>query len=202
MAPAFHRQRIEQWGAMISRHAARVARRWTDGQPVDVHREMTAMSMAIAAKMLFDADIESETGELAIALREGLDLFQTVMVPLADLLDRLPLGRKQRFAAARARLDSTIYRIIAERRADGRDHGDVLSMLLQAEDSEGTGGMNDEQLRDECMTLFLAGHETIANALSWSWYLLSLHPVIAERLQAETDGLPHDRLPDVGTFRD
>ncbi|HYX43288.1 MAG TPA: cytochrome P450, partial [Pyrinomonadaceae bacterium] len=89
---------------------------------------------------------------------------------------------------ARARLDAVIYRIIEERRTQGTDRGDLLSMLIAAQDTEGDGGrMSDEQLRDELMTLFLAGHETTANALTWTWYLLAQHPEIEQRLHAELD---------------
>jgi cytochrome P450 len=117
-------------------------------------------------------------------------------LPFAQLLERLPLPAMKRFRQARARLDETIYRIIAARRASREDRGDLLSMLMAARDEEGDGtGMTDEQLRDEAMTIFLAGHETTANALTWTWYLLSQHPEIEKRLHAELDAVLSGRLP-------
>jgi cytochrome P450 len=197
--PAFHRQRITFFGDLISAYSRRAGRNWSDGVAVDVHQEMTQLTLAIAGKTLFDADVETEAEELGKALREALGLFDTVMNPFMQWLEKLPWGRSRRFQQARARLDATIYRIIRERRASREDRGDVLSMLLQAQDAEGgTGSMTDEQLRDECMTVFLAGHETIANALTWTWYLLSRHPEIYAKVQAEADGIPENRLPSAG----
>ena len=99
-----------------------------------------------------------------------------MMLPFADVLERLPVPKLRRARMARARLDAIIYGMIAERRASGRDHGDLLSMLLAAQDEDDGGGMTDEQVRDEAMTIFLAGHETTANALTWTWYLSAARP--------------------------
>jgi cytochrome P450 len=98
---------------------------------------------------------------------------------------------------ARARLDAIIYRMIADRRAGGRDHGDLLSMLLTAQDEDEGGGMTDQQVRDEAMTIFLAGHETTANALTWTWYLLSQYPDVEATLHAEVDRVLQGRLPTI-----
>jgi cytochrome P450 len=117
------------------------------------------------------------------------------------LLEMLPLPSNFRFARARARLDETIYRIINVRRATGEDRGDLLSMLLLATDTEGDGtGMSDRQLRDEAMTIFLAGHETTANALTWTWYLLSQHTEVEARLHEEIDAVLQGRLPTAEDF--
>src|SRR6185436_20339453 len=124
--------------------------------------------------------------------------FARFMMPFAELLSRLPLPANRRFTESRARLDRIIYRIIEERRASGEDRGDLLSMLLKAQDEEGDGtGMTDEQLRDEAMTIFLAGHETTANALSWTWYLLSQHPDIEAKFHGELDRVLGGRIPTV-----
>ena len=120
------------------------------------------------------------------------------MLPFADLLERLPLPPVRRFRAARARLDATVYRLIAEHLASGTDRGDLLSMLLLAQDDEGGGQMTDEQVRDEAMTLFLAGHETTANALVWTWYLLSQNPDAEAEFHAEVDGFLAGRTLDGG----
>ncbi|HEX6051645.1 MAG TPA: cytochrome P450 [Gemmatimonadaceae bacterium] len=187
--PAFHRQRIAAYGATMASYAAARRDRWHAGQVIDAHREMMALTLAIVGKTLFDADLEGEAGEIGEALTttfESLNIW--LFLPFGELLERLPLPATLRFRRARARLDATIYRLIDERRRSGTDHGDLLSMLLLAQDTEGDGGrMTDLQLRDEAMTIFLAGHETTANALTWTWYLLSQHPDIEARMHAEVD---------------
>jgi cytochrome P450 len=175
---------------MVER-ATITSERWRDGQMVDMDHEMMELTLAIVARTLFDADVDAEADEIGSALTEVLQLFQTVFIPGMHLLDRLPLPYTRRFARARGRLDATIYRLITERRAErarGEERGDLLAMMLSAQDAEGDGGsMTDEQLRDEAMTLFLAGHETTANALTWTWYLLSRHPEVEARLHEELD---------------
>src|ERR1035437_2530976 len=162
--PAFHRERIAGYAAAMVERAARLRDTWTDGEAIDVHQAMMALTLAIVGKTLFDADIETETAEIGKALTRVLASFNFAMLPFSEFLQKLPLPISIRFARARARLDATVYRMIRERRASGVDHGDLLSMLLRATDTEGDGtGMPDEQLRDEAMTLFLAGHETTAN---------------------------------------
>lgn len=187
--PAFHRQRIADYARVMVDRAWIAGDRWRDGGTVDMDHEMMALTLAIVAHTLFDADVDAEADEIGGALTELLQLFQTVFIPGMQLLDRLPLPHTRRFARARRRLDTTIYRLIAERRAElarGNVRGDLLSMLLSAQDAEGDGeGMTDEQVRDEAMTLFLAGHETTANALTWTWYVLSQHPEVATRLHQE-----------------
>src|SRR4029079_6620377 len=115
--------------------------------------------------------------------------------PFADLIERLPVPKLRRARMARVRLDAIIYRMIAERRASGHEHGDLLSMLLAAQDEDDGGVMTDQQGRDEAMTIFLAGHETTANALMWTWYLLGSAPDVEAKLHAEIDGALQGRLP-------
>jgi cytochrome P450 len=157
---------------------------------------MMRLTLSVVAKTLFDADVDEEADEIGIALTSLVDLFPTLLNPLANLLRKLPLPQTMRFRRSIERLDKTIYGIIDERRKSGQDRGDLLSMLLMAVDEEGDGsGMTDQQLRDEAMTLFLAGHETTANALAWTWYLLSLNPDAANALHRELDTVLGDRLP-------
>ena len=195
--PAFHRQRVAVYGTTMATYAAARRDRWRAGTEIDAHREMMALTLAIVGKTLFDADVEHEAGEIGEALTTTFESFQFgFFLPFGELLERLPLPATLRFRRARARLDATIYRLIEARRRAGTDHGDLLSMLLRARDTEGDGGgMTDLQLRDEAMTLFLAGHETTANALTWTWYLLSQHPTIEARLHAEVDAALGGRLP-------
>jgi cytochrome P450 len=182
-------------------YAARRRDQWRPGETRDVAREMMRLTLAIAGKTLFDADVEGEADEIGKALTTTFEMFNRTMLPFAQLLDRLPLPATKRFLKARGRLDATIYRIINERRASGRDHGDLLSMLIAARDEEGDGtGMTDEQLRDEAMTIFLAGHETTANALTWTWYLLSQHPEVEAKFHAEVDQILSGRSPSAEDF--
>jgi cytochrome P450 len=186
--PAFHRQRVAGYASVMVDYAARRAEGWREEEGLDLAREMTRLTLAIAGKTLFDADVEAEADEIGAALTEAIELFNTITLPFSELLERLPLPANRRFQRARARLDATIYRMIEEHRRAGADNGDLLSMLLLAQDTEGDGGsMTDEQLRDEAMTIFLAGHETTANALAWTWYLLSQHPEVEARFHAEVD---------------
>ena len=199
--PAFHRQRVAAYGEAMVGYAVRRAEGWHDGATLDLAREMNGLTLAVVGKTLFDAEVGSEAGELREALTAAMELFTLTTLPFAELLEKLPLPMTRRFHRARARLDATIYRIIDERRRSQVDRGDLLSMLLLAQDEEAPEGelrgMTDEQLRDEAMTIFLAGHETTANALAWTWYLLSAHPEAEAKLHAELDETLGGRLPKV-----
>ena len=194
--PAFHRQRIAGYAQTMIDFSLRARERWKAGVEMDVAREMMRLTLAIAGKTLFDTDVEAEADEIGDALSRAMAMFNRLTLPFSQLLERLPLPSTKRFEQARARLDATIYGMIEERRRNGEDRGDLLSMLMQARDEEGDGsGMTDEQLRDEAMTIFLAGHETTANALTWTWYLLSLNPDAEARLHAEIDEVLQGRPP-------
>jgi cytochrome P450 len=198
--PAFHRQRIAAYATTMSDFADRTRALWSDGKTVDMHIEMMRLTLGIVAKTLFDADVDSEAAEIGNAMTTAFESFNYAMLPFTEYLEKLPIPAVRRFNAARDRLDQTIYRMIGERRASGEDRGDLLSMLLLAQDTEGDGtSMSDTQLRDEALTIFLAGHETTANALTWTWYLLSQHPEAEARLHAELDAALNGRLP---TFED
>jgi cytochrome P450 len=194
--PAFHRQRIAAYGETMVEYAGRANERWTDGETIDVAREMMRVTLTIAAKTLYDSDVESEAEEIGRVVSTFMDWWRTLMLPFSEAFDGLPLPGARRFARARERLDKTIFRLIEERRASGEDRGDLLSMLLASRDTEGDGGhMTDGQLRDELVTLLLAGHETTANALSWTWYLLAHDPEAESKLHAEIDEALGGRLP-------
>jgi cytochrome P450 len=197
MQPAFHRDRIAAYGQTMAGYADRMGNAWADGATLDIAQEMNRLTLSVVGKTLFDADVESQAPEVGAALTDVMESFWTMMLPFAELLERLPVGRLRKARVARARLDAIIYGMIAERRKSGRDRGDLLSMLLDAPDEEGGGGMTDRQVRDEAMTIFLAGHETTANALTWTWYLLSGAPDVEARLHAELDRVLQGRLPTV-----
>jgi len=194
--PAFHRQRIAAYSAVMVDFAARIRDRWQDSATLDIAQEMNRLTLMIVGKTLFDTDVESEAGEVGQALTAIMEMFNTLMLPFAELLEKLPLPSTRRFQRARDRLDAVIYRMLNERRTAGVDRGDLLSMLLLAQDEEGDRtSMTDVQVRDEALTIFLAGHETTANALTWTWYLLSQHPEVEARLHQEIDAVLGDRLP-------
>jgi cytochrome P450 len=196
--PAFHRQQIASYGTVMAQYAAAWRERWRDGQRADLHGELMGLTLAIVGKTLFDYDLTVDREKIAGSLDTFQGLFRVMMLPFAPLLEQLPLPAMRRLRRARARVDEIVYRIIRERRASGRDHGDLLSMLLAAQDTEGDGGsMTDLQLRDEIITLMLAGHETTANALTWTFYLLAQNPEARERLEAELDAVLSGRLPTV-----
>jgi len=194
--PAFHRERIAALGDQMVAFAAETADGWRAGVEMELTREMNRLTLAIAGKTLFGADVQAEADEIGRALTHALEAFKRLTNPLGPILDRLPLPTTLRVRRASERLDATIYRMIAARRASAEDRGDLLSMLLAARDEEGDGGgMTDLQLRDEALTLFLAGHETTANALSWTWHLLARHPDAERALHAELDAALAGRAP-------
>lgn len=198
--PAFHRQRIAAYGAAMARYTEEQSAAWRPGQVLDLNHELMRLTMRIVGHTLFSAETEQDAEDVYAAMQTLMGMFDLVALPLLDKLAELPLPMTRRFHAARATIDRVIYRMIAERRAAGADTGDLLSMLLLAQDSEGDGGgMSDLQVRDEALTIFLAGHETTANALSWCFYLLSQYPGVADRLYAELREVLGGRAP---TFED
>jgi cytochrome P450 len=194
--PAFHRSRIASYANVMTDYATETSQSWQDGETLDISEEMMRLTLGIVGKTLFDADVVSDAQEVGEAMTVVMDLFNTITVPFFDLLQKLPLPQFRRFDNAKLRLDAIIYRVIEDRRRSGQDRGDLLSMLLLAQDTEGDGGqMTDVQLRDELMTIFLAGHETTANALTWTWYLLSQNPEVETKLHKEIDEVLAGRLP-------
>jgi cytochrome P450 len=205
--PAFHRDRLIGYSAAMVEIAALHRDQWKPGATVDVSKEMARLTLAIVARTLFSANVSSEADEISLALAETLTLFDKVLMPFSEWIEKLRLPAFRRFEQARDRLDQTIYRMIAEHRSAGRDSGDLLSMLLLARDEEtgsdpsannvslANNSMTDRQIRDEAMTLFLAGHETTANALTWTWYLLSQNPQAEAGLHEEIAEVLNGRLP-------
>lgn len=195
MAGAFQHKRIAAYAEVMTDYTERQISTWSEGQELDIHDQMMRLTMAIVGKTLFDADVDrddaTEVGEaLEIAMRYTMDsLGSVVNFPIS-----WPTPKNRRLRAAIGSLDALIYRIIEERRASGADQGDVLSMLLLARDEEGHS-MPDRAVRDEAMTLFLAGHETTANALAFAWYLLAQNPEKAALMYRELDEVLGDRAP-------
>jgi len=197
MQPAFHRDRIAAYGRTMAEYADEMRRGWRDAATVDVSTEMMRLTLAIAGKTLFDVDVASQAADVGRALTDVMASFWMTMLPFAEAMEKLPVGPMARAKRARQRLDAIIYGFIAERRARPSDRGDLLSMLLLAQDEDDGSVMTDRQVRDEAMTIFLAGHETTANALTWTWYLLSQAPDAEAALHAEVDRVLQGRLPTV-----
>ena len=188
--PVFHRQRIAGYGEIMTEQALRLGQSWQDGQALDLHAAMMHLAMGIAAQALFDIDVQSQAGQVSAALNTLLADFNRLALPFSDALLRLPLPSNRRTLQAMHSLDQVIQQMIEQRRADlaapvdlAARH-DLLSLLLQATDEHGQG-MSDRQIRDEALTLFLAGHETTANALTWTWYLLCCNPQVEAQLLNE-----------------
>jgi cytochrome P450 len=187
--PIFHHDRLRGYGPVMVEHAERAAERWADGEVVDVHREMTRLTLSIVGEALFGADVEAEEArDIGRAMTETFANFGRIFSPLFPILVRLPVPAMRRFHRARGLLDAIVNRMIEQRRQVGATGQDLLSLLLRAHEDQ-DGGLTDEQVRDEAMTLFLAGHETTAVALTWTWYLLSGHPEAEGKLHGELDAV-------------
>ena len=199
--PAFHRERIKFYAETMIEYGAKKADSWRDGEMRDVDKEMMHLTLQIVGKTLFSANVEDEADEVGGALTALIEMFNYLLLPFSEILEKLPIPQARRFNRAKETLDKVIYGIINERRKSGEDFGDLLSMLLMAQDEEGDGGaMTDEQVRDEALTLFLAGHETTANALTFTFYLLSQNPEKEKLLHGELDKVLSGRLPGVEDY--
>jgi cytochrome P450 len=173
-SPAFHRDRVEGYGRTMVSYAQDSADSWTDGQTIDLHDEMTALTLRIVSRTLFDTDVTARIEEVARIGTWIQDFYYLRFASLRFLIPTwLPTPGNRRLAAATRRLDEVVHGMIRERRP-GEDRGDLLSMLLLTRDEHGDG-MSERQVRDEVMTLLLAGHETTATALAWTFDLLLRH---------------------------
>ena len=195
-APAFHPDRIAAYGAVFAAFADRLAATWRDGETRDLHRDFMRVTMEIVAKTLFDSEVVSEVDEIGRSfdriIREIAKRFRRPF----KIPDAIPTPGNLRYRRGIAILDRIVARILAERKTDPGDRGDLLSMLLAARDDDGNP-MSEKQLRDEVITLFLAGHETTAIGLSWTLMLLARNPEAEARLAAEVRDVARDRLPGV-----
>ena len=191
--PAFHRQRVASYGDVMSAFAARHVSRWKAGDVIDVHAEMMELTQAIVAKTLFDADVSGDAHDAIQAAKVLAEDFGARLRSFRLIPYWVPTPRNLRSRRAVRRLDALVHRIIAARQQSQEDRGDLLSMLVQAQDADDGTRMTARQVRDEVMTIFMAGHETTAVALSWTWYLLAQHPEADARLAAELRDVLGDR---------
>ncbi|MFI6641836.1 cytochrome P450 [Streptomyces sp. NPDC050504] len=201
VAPTFRREPLERFADVMVDSSRRMLERWEvlarTGEPMDARTEMQSLTLEILARCLFKADWSKDALVLGEAVAAQLEHINAKLIAVADIPERIPTPRNRRFRAARKVLDDTVYRLIAERRklpADGEAE-DLLSMLMHTPDPETGRLMTDEQLRDQVMTLFIAGHETVAATLSWICHLLSTRPAETERARAEVRAVLGDRPP-------
>ena len=195
--PVFLPSRIMSYGPAMVSAAQRLLGTWKAGENRDIHEEMMRVTLEIAAKTMFNAEVGSDSQAIAHAMevmqQNFLQRFNSMLpVPLW-----IPTPANLRARRAVRQLDTVLFRIIRERREEKTDKGDLLSLLLQARADGDSGGMTDRQIRDEAMTLFLAGHETTALVLSWTWYLMAQHPDVERELWAELDAVLAGRAPTV-----
>ncbi len=202
MQPAFHRNRIARFGEAMTDETQKLLAQWQTeaplGKPLDVGSEMMRLTLAIVSRTMFGARIVQEAEQLGPAVAELQEETHRRQFVLIDLPEWVPLPSLRRAREARKTIEQVVTRIIAaRRRSDVSAHDDLLSMLMNAKDADTGESMDDAQLRDEVRTIFLAGHETTSNALTWTWYLLARNPAAASKLRAELDDVLGGRLPTV-----
>jgi cytochrome P450 len=205
-APAFHRQRIAAYADQIVASAAAQREIWHPGQQIDIAAASMSLSLEIVARTLFNTDVTDDIRSINDEVNTIMGLYNFIVAfPKIESFLHLPIPGIAKFRRSKARLDAIVDRLIREHReaaARGEpDRGDLLSMLLSSRDEEDTQhtGMSDEQVRDEVLTIFLAGYETVANGLTWTWYLLSQNPEVETRLHAELDSVLAIPVTDVSS---
>lgn len=197
LAPAFNHKRVMAYGETMAAIAERQQQSWGDGAEVELHEAMVQVTLEVVAQALFGASIDHYFTQFYRAMNEIASLI-TVSSSMGLHAPRSwPTPANLRFRRALRQVDAILFAIIQQRRGSAEDHGDFLSMLLETRDPETGQGMDDQQIRDEAMTIFMAGHETTANALSWTWDLLMRHPDVYERLADETSATLNGRSPTV-----
>jgi cytochrome P450 len=192
--PAFHRERVSSYAKIMTDYARQTLSTWQDGETRDIHQEMMRLTLQIVVRALFNVEAE-ESAEISSALNLIMSNTTGIRILLPPIARYLPTPRMISFRRAVARMDNTVYKIIAQHRANKIDSGDLLSMLMAARDEDGSR-MSDRQLRDEVLTFLIAGHETTALGLTWTWYLLAQHPDVEEKLHQELDRVLGGRVPE------
>jgi cytochrome P450 len=198
--PLFHRQQVQRFADAMVTHALRWRESIAPNTTIDVTNEMAGLTLSIVGETLFSSNVQGDTDEVREALTAAVQSFGIAFLPGLEYWEKLPLPMFTRVRKARERLDRVIHRVIADRRAGGSESPDLVSMLLAARDPENpnAAGMSDEQIRDEALTIFLAGHETTANAMAWTWHLLSRSAEAEAKLHDELARVLDGRTPAVG----
>jgi cytochrome P450 len=185
--PAFHRKRLAEFAGVMASASIERVESWREGEQIDVDAETNRLALEIVANALFGVDLRGEMNEISRSLDVAMGMYHFWQTPLTELLDDWPLPNVLRFKAARKRLRDVVIRIVAHHRAEGGERGDLVSMLLAARDENGRGGLSDNEVLDEALTILLAGHETTANALAWTIYVLQRRPDLEAALQQHVD---------------
>ena len=197
MQPAFHHRQLAAYADVMVAHAARMIDSFVNGESRDIGAEMTKLTLGIVVKSLFGADLPREASQVSRSMLSILDAANQRLSSVLRIPSWIPTRRNRRERRALAELDAMLQFLIRGRRASGDGRDDLLSVLLAAVDEDSGACMSDQQLRDEMMTLFLAGHETTASALTWTFCLLSRHPEVETRLVDELQRVLTDRVPSV-----
>jgi cytochrome P450 len=192
--PLLQPRQVERYAETMVGCAEQLSAGWQHGAAIDAQQEMARLTLAIVGRTLFAADVTGEAAEIGVALTDALDSIKALTLPWSGVIEVLPIPIMRRLRRARERLDRTVYTLIRERRSGGGEGDDLLSLLVH-DSGDGSPPMSDEQIRDEAMTLFLAGHETTATALTWTWFLLAHHSDVEARLHEEVDAVVGDRQP-------
>lgn len=198
MQPAFHRDRIAGYGDVMVRQGVELMSEWKDGEVLDIHHDMMKVTLAIITETMFGKTVKEGSDKIAHAIDVGLKYVSSKATSFIDIPLSVPTRSNREFIESSEVLDKTIYALIEERRKKGESsHTDLLAMLLAARDEDDGQGMTDEQVRDEVMTIFVAGHETTANTMSWIFYLLATHLEAEQKLHDELKAVLDGRLPTV-----
>lgn len=199
--PVFHRKAIEGFGRLMGDASIAKANEWqaaiVEERALDISHEMMHLTLEIVGKALFGTEVRDADAETISKALEVINIMPFSVNGILSTMPWLPVPSNLRFRAELAKLDEVVFRIIDQRRREGGQHEDLLSMLLHAQHEDTGEGMSDKQLRDEVMTLLLAGYETTANALNWTWYLLAQNPKIEERLYEEVFAALQGQAPSV-----
>lgn len=196
--PVFQQKRISGYGKAMVEYAEAMANSWQDGQTRDIHEDMMRLTLNIVMKTIFNQEVgEGEARDISHAVDVAMDWFESKRKQGFLILEWFPRPENIRYKNAIKQLDKSVYSIINQRRSSGESPGDLLSMLMEARDQDDNSQMNDKQLRDELITLIIAGHETTSNTLSWTWMLLAQYPEVQAKLLEEIDTVLGGRTPTV-----
>ena len=196
--PVFHQKKINGYGKLMVEYSEAITENWVDGEIRDVHVEMMSLTLKIVMKCIFNQDVgEGEAKNVAHALDVAMNWFESKRKQNFLIWEWFPKSENIRYRNAISKMDESIYSLIQQKRQSNADGTDLLSMLMQARDEDDNSQMSDYQLRDEVATLMLAGHETTANALSWTWMLLAQHPQVEAKLWDELKSVLGGRLPTI-----
>jgi cytochrome P450 len=196
-APAFHRQRLAGYGAEIVRTTQEMTAAWGSA-PLEIHEEMVRLTLRITSRCLLGCDVNASVQTFVDSMSTFNDYLPYALLPFASTLEKLPIGPMPGMKRALKALDDLIFGMIAERRASGQRHDDLLGMLMEAGDE--SGAMDDRQVRDEALTILLAGHETTANALTFALWLVAKHPEVQRKMVAAVQEVCGDRAPEAADY--